>query len=86
MNDLYAKDFAAASDEDRQVAALYLSDRARGVAGLPPPPDAVAAQGGLLPSLPAMPAMPRLFGSSPPMTAFEATDDPPPPPPPAPQQ
>jgi len=65
------------SDEDRQVAALYLSDRARGVAGLPPPPDAVAAQSSLLPSLP---AMPRLFGSPPPMTAFEATDDPPPPP------
>ena len=82
MNDLYAKDFAAASDEDRQVAALYLSDRARGVAGLPPPPDAVAAQSSLLPSLP---AMPRLFGSPPPMTAFEA-DDPPPPPASVPQQ
>ena len=79
MVDLYAKDFAAASDEDRQVAALYLSDRAKG-GGLPPPPDAVVAQG-LLPALgAALPPMPRLFGAAPPMAAFEATDQPPSPP------
>jgi TPR repeat protein len=80
INDLYVKDFAAASDDDRQVAALYLSDRAKGGGGLSPPPDAVAVQG-LLPALgAALPAMPRLFGSPPPMAAFEATDQPPPPP------
>jgi len=73
MVDLYAKDFAAASDEDRQIAALYLSDRARGGA-LPPPPDTVAAQG-LLPALgSSLPPMPRLFGSAPPMAAFEEPD------------
>jgi TPR repeat protein len=83
MIQLYAEDFAAASDDDRQIAALYLSDRAKGGGGgLPPPPDAVAAQGGLLPGLGAnLPAMPRLFGSPPPMAAFEATEEPPPPPP-----
>ena len=75
MNDLYAKDFAAASDEDRQVAALYLSDHARG--GLPPPPDAVAAQG-LLPPLGYLPSPPRLFSNAP-MAAFDAPLDAPPP-------
>jgi uncharacterized protein len=75
MVDLYVKDFAAASDEDRQVAALYLADRARGGA-LPPPPDAVAAQG-LLPALgAALPPMPRLFSSVPPMAAFEDVEEP----------
>jgi exopolysaccharide production negative regulator len=29
MNDLYAKDFAAAADEDKQVAAVYLSEYAK---------------------------------------------------------
>src|SRR3984957_17717217 len=77
MNDLYVKDFAAASDDDRQIAALYLSDHAKGV-GLPPPPDALAARGGLLPPLTNLPPSPRMFGSAP-MAAFEAPDGPMPP-------
>lgn len=75
MNDLYAKDFAAASDEDRQVAALYLGDHARG--GLPPPPDPVAPQAGLLPAGAALPPAPRLFGSAP-LPEFDAAETPPP--------
>jgi TPR repeat protein len=71
MNDLYAKDFAIASDDDRQVAALYLNDHAKG-GGLPPPPDAVAARG-LLPTLGNFPP-PRLFGSAP-MAAFDSPED-----------
>jgi TPR repeat protein len=72
MNDLYAKDFATASDDDRQIAALYLSDHAKG-GGLPPPPDAVAARG-LLPTLGNLPPPPRLFGSAP-MAAFDSPED-----------
>lgn len=76
INDLYVKDFAAASDDDRQVAALYLADRAKGGVGLPPPPDTVVPQG-LLPALgAALPPIPRLFGTPPPMAAFEATEQP----------
>jgi uncharacterized protein len=77
MNDLYAKDFAAASDDDRQIAALYLSDHGRG-SGLPPPPDAVATRG-LLPRLGDFPPAPRLFGSAP-MAPFDSPDEGPPPP------
>jgi hypothetical protein len=75
MVDLYTKDFAAASDDDRQIAALYLSDHANG--GLPPPGDAVAVRG-LLPPLGYLPPGPRLFGSAP-MPAFDSPDEPPPP-------
>ncbi len=76
MNDLYAKDFAAAGDDDRQIAALYLSDHARGAAA-PPPPNAVAAEGAPPPAAAwgIMPASPRLFGFAP-MAAFGAPDDP----------
>jgi uncharacterized protein len=79
MNDLYAKDLAAASDDDRQIAALYLSDHARGGAA-PPPPNAVAAQGAPPPAAAwgIMPASPRLFGFAP-MAAFGSPDDPEPP-------
>jgi hypothetical protein len=84
MNDLYVKDFAAASDEDRQVAALYLSDHARGA--LSPPPDAIATQeaaaprvGGLTgaPHLGSLSAAPHMFDDAP-MAAFDAPLDPPP--------
>jgi uncharacterized protein len=68
MVDLYAKDFGGANEEDRQVAALYLSDHARG--GLPPPPAAAATQG-LMPLLGNLPAAPRLFSSAP-MAAFDS--------------
>jgi TPR repeat protein len=78
MIDLYAKDYAVASDDDRQVAALYLSDHA-GSGGLPPPPDAVATRG-LLPALGNFPPAPRLFEGAP-MAAFGAPDEPPAPPP-----
>jgi uncharacterized protein len=77
MVDLYTKDFAAASDDDRQIAALYLSDHAKG-GGLPPPSDAIAARG-ILPPLGYLPPGPRLFGSEP-MAAFDSPDEPPPPP------
>ncbi len=72
MIDLFAKDNALAGDDDRQVAALYLSDRAGGGA-LPPPPDAVAARG-LLPALGNLPPSPRLFESAP-MSAFGPPDE-----------
>jgi TPR repeat protein len=78
MNDLYVKDFAAASDDDRQMAALFLGEHAKS-GGLPPPPDAVAAQGAP-PALNYLPPMPRLFGSAP-MSAFDTPVDEP-----APQQ
>ncbi|MGD0720876.1 MAG: tetratricopeptide repeat protein [Roseiarcus sp.] len=71
VSDLYAKDFAAASDEDRQVAALYLSDHTRGA--LPPPPDPISPQAGLLPAGGSLPPAPGLFGSVP-MPEFDAGD------------
>jgi hypothetical protein len=53
MCDLYSKDFAAAGDEDKQVAALYLNEYGKGrgeslappvvVAGRPPEPTAAPA-------------------------------------------
>jgi TPR repeat protein len=73
MNDLYVKDYAAASDDDRQIAALYLGDHARGL-GLPPPPNAVAARS-FLPALTNMPPAPRMFEDAP-MPAFESPDEP----------
>jgi hypothetical protein len=76
MIDLYTKDFTLANDDDRQVAALYLSDRAGG-GGLPPPPDAVAARG-LTPALGNLPPAPRLFESAP-MAAFGGPEETPPP-------
>jgi TPR repeat protein len=87
MNDLYAKDFAAASDEDRQVAALYLNDHARGSMGPPsdavhydgPSSDAVASRS-MAPPAPTgtVATVPHLFESAP-MAAFDAPLDPPPP-------
>jgi len=74
MIDLYTKDNALASDDDRQVAALYLSDRAGG-GGPPPAPDAVAARGPT-PAFGNFPPAPRLFESAP-MAAFGAPSAPP---------
>jgi hypothetical protein len=71
MIDLYTKDYALASDDDRQIAALYLVDHAGG--GVMPPRDAVAARG-LLPALGNFLPAPRLFENAP-MAPFGAPDE-----------
>jgi len=61
IRDLYLADYAAASDDDRQVAALYLSAHARDVDS---PPINFAPRP-LAPGPWNMPSMPRLLGSPP---------------------
>ena len=78
MIELHQKDYALASDDDRQVAAFYLSDRA-GRWGAPPPADAVAARGPS-PALGNLPPAPRSFENTP-MAPFGPPGEPPAPPP-----
>src|SRR5579872_1003328 len=56
MIDLYNKDFAAAGDEDKQMAALYVGRYAKGREAPPPPPAEarLPASGDRLPTTPAM--------------------------------
>ena len=63
IRELYAKDFASASDDDREVATAYLSARGkdpREAAASEPKPRSVVT------GLAQMPAMPRLFNGAPP--------------------
>ncbi len=71
MIDLYTKDYALASDDDRQIAALYLVDHASG--GIAPPRDAGAARG-LWPVLGNFLPAPRLFENAP-MAPFGAPEE-----------
>ena len=73
MSDLYAKDYAAASDDDRQIAALYVKEHGKEAALPPPPPNTVAARD-LSAASEKLPPAPRLFGIAP-MSAFESPDE-----------
>ncbi|MGO8799870.1 MAG: tetratricopeptide repeat protein [Roseiarcus sp.] len=78
MIDLYTKDNALASDDDRQIAALYLSDRA-GRGGPPQLADGAAARG-LAATFANTPPPPRLFENTP-MAPFGPPGEPTAPPP-----
>lgn len=71
IRDLYVADYAAASDDDRQVAALYLSAHAR---ELDSPPVNFAPRS-LAPGSWNMSSLPRMLGS-PPMTFFDGPEAP----------
>ena len=75
IRELYEKDFAAASPDDRQVAFLYLDQR-NNFTRVAQPPHEVWPFGAFVPSLP---PFPQLFSRAP-MPVFESPVEPPPPP------
>jgi len=77
MRELYQKDYAAANEDDRQIAAVYLGERGKSVDAPPPPAD--LAPHGINAGLALLPPLPRLLGGAP-MPAFEPLDEAPPPP------
>ena len=64
IRELHAKDFAAATDDDREVATAYLS--ARGKDGREPIPAEPKPPRNFIAGLAHLPSLPRLFSGAPP--------------------
>jgi TPR repeat protein len=73
IKDLFVKDYNAASDDDRQIASIYISERASAGEAEPPPSNPVS--GWLASGRSILPPMPRMLGSAP-MSAFAGPDKP----------
>jgi uncharacterized protein len=73
IKELFVKDNAVASDDDRQVASIYISERAK--VGEADEPSVNFAARGLAAGLAILPPLPRLLGSAP-MSAFAGPDTP----------